>query len=169
MQIPILSILDHVGVLVVVLHQAHFHRRAVRTAKGDGVGALLLQAFQVQTAADQVAQRLLERLAELPVEVRVDDGVHRRVEVAHPEEQVHEELGRPPVDDGADDVPDEEGEPAGDEGAHDDAQRFGRLVLALHLADGPLGGRARTRFRVLGVRVSVPARLDLLGFVIFIY
>ena len=122
----------------------------------------------MQAAADEVAQRLLERLAKLPVEVRVDDGVHRRVEVAHPEEQVHKELGRPPVDDGADDVPDEEGEPAGDEGAHDDAQRFGRLVLALHLADGPLGGRARTRFRVLGVRVSVPARLDLLGFIIYL-
>lgn len=80
MQIPILSILDHVGVLVVVLHQANFHRRAVRTAKGDGVGALLLQTLEVQTAADEIAQRLLERLAELPVEVRVDDGVHRRVE-----------------------------------------------------------------------------------------
>lgn len=32
-------------------------------------------------------QRLLERHAELPVEVRVDERVQRRVEVAHPEHQ----------------------------------------------------------------------------------
>lgn len=97
----------------------------------------------MDATTEDIPQRLLKRLAELSIEVGVDNWVHGRVEVAHPEEQVNDELGRIPADDGAEDVPDEEGKPAGNEGAHDDAQRLCCLVLSLHLADGSLGGRAR--------------------------
>jgi hypothetical protein len=39
-------------------------------------------------------QRVLERLSEVPVEVRVDDGIQRGIRVADPEENGDEDVGR---------------------------------------------------------------------------
>jgi len=104
-------------------------------------------------AAEVHADRVLERLSEVTVEVGVDDGVEGRVEVADPEEDLHHQLGAlAALAQVHGHVPDEKGQPAGYEGAHDETQSLGRLVFSLHLVDVPLGGGGVV---VLDVRVAV--------------
>lgn len=96
----------------------------------------------MQATAEDISQRLLESFSKFPIKVGVNDGVHGRVEIADPKEQVNDEFGRIPADDRADDVPNKKGKPAGDKGAHNYAQRFSSLVFSFHLADSSLGGSA---------------------------
>lgn len=77
-----------------------------------------------ETAAEHVLNGFLERFSKLAVEVRVDDRVERRVEVADPEEKVDDDAGKAGTGFAAHvnhDVDAEEGQPADEEGAHDDA------------------------------------------------
>ena len=78
------------------------------------------------------AEYLLERLAEVVVEDRVQDGVHRRVGVAEPEEEGvdvvrDDDAARPRVHH----VDDEETEPAAAEARDDDRHAYRRAHLAL--------------------------------------
>jgi len=78
--------------------------------------------------------RVAEGLAELAVEVGVDERIERRVEVAHPEDHVHDDHRRVRTRLAAqvgDVVPQEERQPAQHERAHDDAERARGLVLRL--------------------------------------
>lgn len=147
-----------VVVVVSVLHILRLYHadvvlRAVGAIEADRFASRWIEAPEMEATTKDVAQGLLERLSELAIEVGIDDRIHRRVEVADPEQYVHHHLGRVAgvSADGAGDVPDEEGQPAQDEGAHDDAQRLGRLVLALHLRYRPLGGRRRARLGVVAM------------------
>lgn len=85
-------------------------------------------------AREHPEDRVAEGLAELAVEVGVDERVECRVEVAHPEDRVDHHRRRVRARLAAqvrDVVPQEEGQPAQDERAHDDAQGARRLVLGL--------------------------------------
>ena len=86
------------------------------------------------SVAQHARQNRPERISEISVEVRVDDGIQRGVEVADPEEQRLDQRGRDArVADADDEVPAEEGQPAEEEGAHQDAQRAHRLALPAQL------------------------------------
>ena len=139
-------IIVNVNVIVMMVSGFMFHHirgRSIRTRETDGIGAILLQTLQSKATAKVVAQRLLECLSEFSVEVGVDDGIHSRVEVSDPEEDVHHQFRCVAVGatDGGGDVPDEEGQPAQDEGAHNDAQCFRRFVLTFHLGYRSFGWR----------------------------
>ena len=81
---------------------------------------------------------MLEGAPEVSVEQRVDERVQRRVDVADPEQNGDDDRRRFGAELAAAqrvvDVPREERQPAAQERAHDDAERFGRLVLASHLS-----------------------------------
>ena len=86
-------------------------------------------------AVAAAAEQTPEGVAEVAVEARIDDGVERRVGVADPEERRDAPVGQLRARVGTQrrrEVPREERQPADEERAHDDAQRLGRLVLALH-------------------------------------
>lgn len=78
---------------VLVLDQTDVLSRAVGTAQVAGISSRPLQTLQVQAAAEDVLNRLLERLSKVAVEVGIDDGVHCGVEVADPKEDVDDDLG----------------------------------------------------------------------------
>lgn len=71
-----------------------------------------------------------ERVPELGVEYRIDDGVERRVGVAEPREHLERGFGYARLAERRDDVDAEERHPAQQERAHDHAHRDGRLVVA---------------------------------------
>jgi len=71
-----------------------------------------------------------ERVSELGVEYRIDDGVERRVGVAEPREHLERGFGYARLAERRDDVYAEERHPAQQERAHDHAHRDGRLVVA---------------------------------------
>lgn len=104
--------------------------------------ALLLALQVLAAAAEDGLDGLFESLAEIPVEVSVDDRVDAGVEVADPEDNIDDGLGTRAVflpTQGRDDVPEEEGQPAKDKHTDNDAQCFGSFALAFHLADVAFG------------------------------
>ena len=77
------------------------------------------------------AQHHAELPAEVQVAERIQERVHRRVDVADPRHRRHEALADAAVAEGDDHEADEVGEEAEGEGAHDDAELARRLDLAL--------------------------------------
>ena len=82
-------------------------------------------------------ERSLEGVPEVSVKQCVDERVERRVDVADPEQNGHDDRRRFRAEFAAQrvvDVPGEEWQPAAEKRAHDDAERLGSFVLALHLS-----------------------------------
>lgn len=130
-----------------------------------GLSSLVLKTGDLAAAADEGLDGLLESLAEVAVEVGVDDGIQRRVEVADPEQNLDHDFGAVAVlaAHRDRDIPEKKGKPAKDERSHDNAEGLGRLVLALHLVDGPLGGGGLATLRVIAMRVAVGRGVDIGG------
>ena len=53
------------------------------------IGSVLLETFKMQTATEYVSQRFFESFSEFSIEISIDDWIHGRIEVAHPEQYVH--------------------------------------------------------------------------------
>ncbi|GIY08576.1 hypothetical protein CEXT_318741 [Caerostris extrusa] len=119
--------------------------------------ALILQAADFAAAADESLDSLFESFTEVSVEVGIDDGIQRRVEIADPEQNLNNDFRAiAGVAAHADrDIPEEEGQPAKDECSHNDSKCFGRFVFPLHLADSALGWGRLPTFRVIVVRIAV--------------
>lgn len=130
-----------------------------------GLGSLVLKARDLAAAADEGLDGLLESLAEIAVEVGIDDGVQRRVEVADPEQNLDNDFGAVAVlaTHRDRDIPEKKGKPAENKRTHDDAEGLGRLVLTLHLVDGSLGGGGLTTLRVIAMGIAVRWGMDIGG------
>ena len=85
--------------------------------------------------AAAAAEQSPKRVAKVAIEARIDDRVERRVGIADPEQDGDAPFGQFRTCVGAQrgrEVPGEERQPADEKRAHDDAQRLGGLVFALH-------------------------------------
>ena len=115
------------------------HRREARRRPADLERASSARARQVNPGAAS-AQYPVEGAPEVAHRACVDDGVHRRVDVAEPREDRKHHLGvrhaahsahREQV------VGDEERHPAHEEGAHDDAERLRRFLFLREPVEAP--------------------------------
>jgi len=92
---------------------------------GDAAGAGKMGVGGRRSAAATGGERALEGVPEVAVEERVDERIERRVDVADPEQNGHDDRRRRRAQLAAQrvvDVPREERQPAAEERAHDDAR-----------------------------------------------
>lgn len=95
-----------------------------------------MRATSPAETTERARQSVLESVAEIPIEIRVNDRIQRRIEVSSPEHDNTHYIGVfTIVTKGRGHVEQKKGQPAQDECTHNDTQRSRCFVLPFHFED----------------------------------